>query len=157
MEYAIHFSETGHLCLATLHATSATQTLERILSFFPKDACEQILLELSLNLRAIIAQRLIPKKEGRGRVASIEILINTPAMAEHIRNGNLSELKELVSRSSSEGMKTMDQALFELYKEGTISYEDALKAADSENDLRLLIKLDSDGKKDSSLDGVSII
>lgn len=158
MEYALHFAETGHLCLATLHATNAPQALERIVSFFPKENREQVFMELSENLRGIIAQRLILREDTKGRVAAIEILLNTPAMTDHIKNARMEELKELMIRSQNEGMQTIDQSIFSLYKEGMIDYEHALRSCDSENNFRLMVKLNSDDKKDgSSLDGISII
>ncbi|MBT4963077.1 MAG: PilT/PilU family type 4a pilus ATPase [Francisellaceae bacterium] len=158
MEHAIHFSETGHLCLATLHATNTSQALERIVSFFPQGNHNQIYAELSVNLSGIVAQRLVRRKGSKGRVAVMEVLLNTPAMTAHIKDGNISEVKPLMERSGSEGMQTIDQSLFSLYQKGLISYDDAMRAADSENNLRLLIKLKED-KKDggSSLDGVSIM
>lgn len=149
MEHAVTFSETGHLCLATLHANNANQALDRIINFFPPDRHQQVWLDLSLNLRAIVAQQLIPTPDGKGRRAVIEVLINTPLAADHIRKGNVSELKELMTRSTELGMQTFDQALYKLYTQGEITYDDALSHADSANDLRLMIKL---GKADG--DGV---
>ncbi len=149
MEHAVTFSETGHLCLATLHANNANQALDRIINFFPPDRHQQVWLDLSLNLRAIVAQQLIPTPDGKGRRAVIEVLINTPLAADHIRKGNVSELKELMTRSTELGMQTFDQALYKLYTQGEITYDDALSHSDSANDLRLMIKL---GKADG--DGV---
>ena len=141
MNYAIAFSETGHLCLATLHANSANQALDRIINFFPQEMHHQLWLDLSLNLKAIVAQVLIPLKEGEGRIAAVEILINTPIVSDHIRKGDVGQIKEIMSKSNELGMQTFDQSLFKLYQEGKISYESALKYADSENELRLMIKL----------------
>ncbi len=143
MDYAVAFAETGHLALCTLHANNANQALDRILHFFPKDKHNQVLLDLSLNLKAIVAQQLIPTPDGAGRRPAIEVLINTPLVSDHIRKGEVHLLKELMKRSTELGMQTFDQALFKLFKTGEITYEDALHHADSPNDLRLLIKLDS--------------
>lgn len=142
MEHAISFAETGHLCLSTLHANNTNQTLDRIINFFPVDHRDQILMDLSLNLKAIVSQRLIPKIGG-GLVAAIEVLINTPRMAELIFQGKVSEIKQLMQTSKVAGMQTFDSALFELYEKSFISYDDALRNADSMNDLRLNIKLNS--------------
>ena len=142
MEHAIAFSETGHLCLSTLHANNTNQTLDRIINFFPANQRDHILMDLSLNLRAIVSQRLIPKIGG-GLVAAIEVLINTPRMSELIFKGKVSEIKQLMQASRVAGMQTFDTALFELYEKGFICYEDALRGADSMNDLRLNIKLNS--------------
>jgi twitching motility protein PilU len=144
MEHAITFAETGHLVLATLHANNANQALDRILHFFPAERHSQLWMDLSLNLKAMVAQQLIPTADGRGRRAAIEILINTPLVSDLIRKGEVHKLKELMTRSTEQGMKTFDQALYELYDEGIITYEDALAHADSKNDLRLLIKLQSE-------------
>lgn len=141
MDYAVTFAETGHLCLATLHANNANQALDRIINFFPPDQHQQIWLDLSLNLRAIIAQQLIPTVDGKGRRAVIEVMLNTPLVADLIRKGAVEEIKPLMTRSTDLGMQTFDQALYELYQEGAISYENALAYADSANDLRLMIKL----------------
>ena len=148
MENAITFAETGHLVLATLHANNANQALDRIQHFFPADRHSQLWMDLSLNLRAIVAQQLIPTIDGNGRRAAIEILINTPLVSDIIRKGDVHKLKELMTRSTEQGMQTFDHALYTLYKEGSISYEDALAAADSKNDLRLMIKLQSDTDTD---------
>lgn len=147
MDYAIAFAETGHLCLTTLHANNANQALDRIINFFPEDRREQLLMDLSLNLKAIVAQQLIVRAEGEGRRAAVEVLINTPLVAEHIRNGEIHRLKELMQRSVQQGMKTFDLALFELYKAGEIRYEDAIRHADSANEVRLMIKLDEEDPK----------
>lgn len=148
MEYAVTFAETGHLCLATLHANNANQALDRIINFFPPDRQQQIWLDLSLNLRAIVAQQLIPTPDGKGRRAVIEVLLNTPLAADLIRKGEVSELKPLMTRSTEMGMQTFDQALYKLYSQGEISYEDALAHADSANDLRLMIKLGSESSEE---------
>ena len=142
MEYAIAFAETGHLCMCTLHANNANQALDRILHFFAEDRRDQILMDLSMNLKAIVAQQLIPTPDGKGRRAAIEVMINTPLMSDHIRKGEVHLLKELMSKSNELGLQTFDQALFKLFKSGDITYEDALHHADSPNDLRLMIKLD---------------
>lgn len=144
MDYAVTFAETGHLCLATLHANNANQALDRIINFFPADRQQQVWLDLSLNLRAIIAQQLVPTVDGKGRRAVIEVMINTPLVADLIRKGAVEEIKPLMARSTELGMQTFDQALYKLYAEGAISYENALAYADSANDLRLMIKLGSD-------------
>jgi twitching motility protein PilU len=144
MDYAVAFAETGHLCLATLHANNANQALDRIINFFPADRQQQVWMDLSLNLRAIVAQQLIPTPDGKGRRAVIEVLINTPLAADLIRKGEVHELKALMKRSTELGMQTFDQALFDLYTQGEITYEDALAHADSANDLRLMIKLGSE-------------
>ncbi|SPZ03699.1 twitching motility protein PilU [Pseudomonas luteola] len=148
MEYAVAFAETGHLCLATLHANNANQALERIIHFFPADRHQQIWMDLSLNLKAIVAQQLVPTVDGKGRRAVIEVLINTPLAADLIRKGEVHELKPLMKRSTELGMQTFDQALYQLYRDGEISYEDALAHADSANDLRLMIKLGSETDAD---------
>lgn len=143
MEQAVTFAETGHLCMATLHSNSANQALDRIVNFFPEERRQQLLIDLSLNLRAIISQRLIALKTTRGRVPAVEILLNSPLISDLIFKGAVSEIKEVMKRSREIGMQTFDQALFDLYEEGLISYEDALRNADSVNDLRLNIKLNS--------------
>ena len=147
MEHAIAFAETGHLCLSTLHANSTNQALDRIINFFPEDRRQQLLMDLSLNLKSLISQRLIPTVSGNGRVAAIEIMINSPLMADLIFKGNVHDMKELIAKSNELGMQTFDQALFNLYEDGQIKYEDALRNADSVNDLRLRIKLE--GKESS--------
>ncbi len=148
MEHAVAFAETGHLCLCTLHANNANQALDRIIHFFPTDRHSQVWMDLSLNLRAMVAQQLIPTVDGQGRRAAIEVLINTPLVADHIRKGDVHLLKELMSKSTEQGMQTFDQALYKLYSEGEITYESALAHADSPNDLRLMIKLGSDANPD---------
>ena len=149
MDHAVAFAETGHLCLATLHANNANQALDRIIHFFPTEMHQQVWMDLSLNLKAIVAQQLIPTPDGKGRRAAIEVLLNTPLAADMIRKGEVHELKPLMARSTELGMQTFDQALYRLYSQGEITYEDALAHADSANDLRLLIKLGSetDGKQ----------
>ncbi|MXS85676.1 PilT/PilU family type 4a pilus ATPase [Nitrosomonas sp. HPC101] len=141
MEHAIAFAETGHLCMGTLHANSANQALDRIINLFPEERRAQLLMDLSLNIRALIAQRLVPKKSGNGRTAAIEVMLNSPLISDLIFKGNVHEIKEIMKKSSELGMQTFDMALFELYENGTISYEDALRNADSMNELRLQIKL----------------
>lgn len=145
MELAVAFAETGHLCLATLHANSANQALDRIINFFPDDRREQLLIDLSLNLKSMISQRLIPLKNSKGRVAAVEILLNTPYISDLVLKGEIAQIKEQMKKGRELGMQTFDQALFDLYEEGKISYEDALRNADSVNDLRLAIKLQSKG------------
>jgi twitching motility protein PilU len=149
MEYAIQFAETGHLCLATLHANSANQALDRIINFFPEERRQQLLMDLSLNTRGFISQRLIPREGGIGRIAAMEIMLNTPLIADLIFKGEVGQIKDIMAKSTRLGMQTFDQALFYLYEEGTISYEEAMRNADSKNELRLRIKLES--KRDSSL------
>ncbi|QNA87961.1 PilT/PilU family type 4a pilus ATPase [Massilia sp. Dwa41.01b] len=143
MEHAIAFAETGHLCLATLHANSANQALDRIINFFPEERRQQLLMDLSLNMRGLISQRLIPRKEDKGRVVAMEIMLNTPLISDLIFKGDVHELKEIMKKSRELGMQTFDQALFDLHEADKISYEDALRNADSVNDLRLTIKLNS--------------
>ena len=149
MEYGIQFSETGHLCLATLHANSANQALDRIINFFPEERRQQLLMDLSLNTKAFISQRLIPREGGIGRIAAMEIMLNTPLIQDLIFKGEVGQIKEIMAKSTRLGMQTFDQALFYLYEEGTISYEEAMRNADSKNKLRLRIKLES--KRDSSI------
>ena len=150
MEHAIAFAETGHLCLSTLHANSTNQALDRIINFFPEDRRQQLLMDLSLNLKSLVSQRLIPNISGTGRVAAIEIMINSPLMSDLIFKGLVHDIKELIAKSNELGMQTFDQALFDLYEDGQIRYEDALRNADSVNDLRLRIKLE--GKESSNSD-----
>jgi twitching motility protein PilU len=159
MDYAVAFAETGHLALATLHANNANQALDRIINFFPPDRHNQVWMDLSLNLKAIVAQQLVPTPDGKGRRAVIEVLINTPLAADLIRKGEVHELKGLMKRSTELGMQTFDQALYNLYTQGEITYEDALLYADSANDLRLLIKLGSETDGDhltSMSEGLSL-
>jgi len=156
MEYAIEFSETGHLCMATLHANSSNQALDRIVNFFPEDRRQQLLMDLSLNIRAFIAQRLVPLKDGKGRVAAVEIMLNTPLISDLIFKGEVHEIKQIMAKSRELGMQTFDQHLFELYDAGLIGYEDALRNADSVNELRLMIKLNSkEAKEKDVLGGIS--
>lgn len=143
MDYAIAFSETGHLCLATLHANSTNQALDRIINFFPEERRHQLLMDLSLNLRCIASQRLIPKVDGSGRVAAVEVLLHSPLISDLIHKGDVHGIKEIMAKSRELGMQTFDQALFDLFESGLISYEDALRNADSVNDLRLKFKLNS--------------
>jgi twitching motility protein PilU len=147
MEHAIAFAETGHLCLGTLHANSANQALDRIINFFSEERRAQLLMDLSLNLRALVAQRLVPLKEGKGRAAAVEIMLNSPLVQDLIFKGEVTEIKEIMKKSRELGMQTFDQHLFDLYEEGRISYEDALRNADSVNDIRLNIKLNSKESK----------
>jgi twitching motility protein PilU len=143
MEHAVAFSETGHLCLATLHSNSANQALDRIINFFPEDRRQQLLMDLSLNLKAIVSQRLIPMAGGVGRVPAVEVMLNSPLIAELVFKGEVGLIKDIMKKSREIGMQTFDQHLFQLYEEGLIVYEDALRNADSVNDLRLNIKLNS--------------
>ena len=143
MEHAVAFAETGHLVLTTLHANNTNQALDRAIHLIPKDRRAQLLMDLSLNLRAIISQRLLARQDGDGRVAAVEVMINSPLVAKHVFNGEIPEIREVMKRSRELGMQTFDQALFDLYEAGTISFEDALRNADSLNDLRLRIKLES--------------
>jgi len=152
MEHAIAFAETGHLCLGTLHANNANQALDRIINFFPEERKNQLLMDLSSNMKAIISQRLVRTQDGSGRRAAIEILLNTPLIGDNILKGQLHELKEIMKKSRELGMQTFDQALFDLYNEGAISYEEALRNADSMNELRLQIKLKSP-REDQSVPG----
>jgi len=151
MDYAIAFAETGHLCLATLHANSTNQAIDRVINFFPEERRHQLLMDLSLNLRALVSQRLLPKKDGKGRVPAIEILLNSPLISDLIFKGQVQEIKDVMKRSRELGMQTFDQSLFDLYEEGLISYTDALRNADSLNDLRLQIKLHGKESRDRDL------
>ncbi len=161
MDYAIAFAETGHLCLSTLHANSANQALDRIINFFPEDRRSQLLMDLSLNLKAFVSQRLIARREGKGRVAAVEIMLNSPFIADLIFKGAVHEIKEVMAKSRELGMQTFDQHLFQLYEAGLITYEDALRNADSLNDLRLKIKLHGQESKDrdimSGIDHLDIV
>ncbi len=141
MDYAIAFAETGHLCMATLHANSANQALDRIINFFPEERRQQLLMDISLNLKAFISQRLVPHRAGKGRVAAVEVMLNSPLISELIFKGEVHEIKEVMKRSREIGMQTFDQSLFDIFESGLINYEDALRNADSVNDLRLHIKL----------------
>ncbi len=151
MDYAIAFAETGHLCMATLHANSTNQALDRIINFFPEERRHQLLMDLSLNVKAFVSQRLIPKADGIGRAAAIEIMINSPLISDLIFKGDVHEIKEIISRSRELGMQTFDQALFDLHERGDISYEEALRNADSVNDLRLKVKLHGKGAHNKDL------
>ena len=151
MEHAIAFAETGHLAMGTLHANSANQALDRIINFFPEERKQQLLMDLALNMRALVAQRLVPTKEGKGRRAAIEILLNSPLIQDLIFKGEVHEIKSIMAKSRELGMQTFDQALFDLYEEGAISYEDALRNADSVNELRLKIKLEGKEAKDKDV------
>ncbi len=161
MEHAIAFAETGHLAMATLHANSANQALDRIINFFPEERRAQLLMDLSLNLRALVAQRLIPLKDIKGRAAAVEIMLNSPLISDLIFKGDVHEIKEIMKKSRELGMQTFDQALFDLYEDGRISYEDGLRNADSVNDLRLMIKLHSKDSKSKDLsagnEGLSLV
>jgi twitching motility protein PilU len=155
MDYAISFAETGHLCMATLHANSANQALDRIINFFPEERRGQLLMDLSLNMRALVSQRLIPKKDGKGRACAVEIMLNSPLISDLIFKGEVHEIKAIMAKSRELGMQTFDQHLFDLYEAGAISYEDALRNADSVNELRLMIKLNSkDAKEKDVMTGI---
>lgn len=143
MDHAIAYAETGHLCLSTLHANNANQALERIINFFPEDRKRQLLMDLSLNLKAVVSQRLVPLKGGKGRIAAVEVLLNTPMVADLIYKGEVALIKETMAKSNEAGMVTFDQSLMRLYMDGLIDYQDAMRAADSQNDLRLAIKMES--------------
>src|SRR6266513_1889485 len=151
MEHAIAFAETGHLCLGTLHANNSNQAMDRIINFFPEQRRQQLLMDLSLNLKAVISQRLIPLKEGKGRCAAVEIMLNSPLISDLIFKGEVHEIKEIMKKSRELGMQTFDQSLFDLFEAGKISYEDALRNADSVNDLRLNIKLHSKEAKNRDI------
>src|SRR5688500_5302204 len=151
MEHAVAFAETGHLCLGTLHANNANQAMDRIINFFPEERRQQLLMDLSLNLKAVISQRLIPVKEGKGRAAAVEVLLNSPLISDLIFKGEVHEIKEIMKKSRELGMQTFDQAIFELYETGRISYEDALRFADSTNEVRLNIKLHGKEAKDKDI------
>ncbi len=159
MDHAIAFAETGHLCLATLHANNANQALDRIINFFPEERKPQLLMDLSLNMRAFVAQQLIPTPDGKGRRAAVEILLNTPRVSDYVRDGEIHKLKEVMKKSREEGMQTFDQVLYDLNRSEAITYEDALHHADSPNDLRLMIKLGdeeaSESMGSSLMEGVS--
>ena len=160
MAHAIAFSETGHLCLATLHANNANQALDRIVNFFPDDRRNQLLMDLSLNLRGVVAQQLVPRADRKGSRLALEIMLNTPLIAQLIHKGEFHKLKEVMKKSTTLGMQTFDQALLKFYQAGEISYEDALHHADSPNELRLLVKLGKDGgldKMNAALDGMELI
>ncbi|MBC7717562.1 MAG: Flp pilus assembly complex ATPase component TadA, partial [Pseudorhodobacter sp.] len=143
--------ETGHLCMATLHANSANQALDRIINFFPEERRQQLLMDLSLNLKGLVSQRLLPREQGNGRIAAVEVLLNTPLISDLILKGEVSEIKEIMKRSRELGMQTFDQALFDLFESRSVSFEEALRNADSVNDLRLQIKLHSNRARSSDL------
>lgn len=151
MEHAMAFAETGHLCLATLHANSANQALDRVINFFPEDRRTQLLMDLSLNLKAMISQRLLPRQDGKGRFAAVEVMLNSPLISDLIFKGDVLEIKEIMKKSRNLGMQTFDQALFDAYESNQITYEDALRNADSVNDLRLQIKLNSQRGRSADL------
>ena len=151
MEHAVSFAETGHLCMATLHANSANQALDRIINFFPEERRSQLLMDLSLNLKALVSQRLLPRQEGTGRAAAVELMLNSPLISDLIFKGEVTEIKEIMKRSREQGMQTFDQSLFDLYESHTVTYQDAIRNADSVNDLRLQIKLNSHRARNTDL------
>jgi twitching motility protein PilU len=158
MEYGIQFAETGHLCLATLHANSANQALDRIINFFPEEKRDQLLMDMSLNIQALISQRLLPRSGGKGRVAAMEIMLRSPLIADLILKGEVPQIKEVMAKSNRLGMKTFDQDLFDLYEAGKIDYEEAMRNADSKNELRLRVKLESKrGAKEAEAGGLELI
>jgi twitching motility protein PilU len=157
MEHAIAFAETGHLCMATLHANSANQALDRIINFFPEERRAQLLMDLSLNMKALISQRLIPLQQGKGRAAAVEVMINSPYISDLIFKGEVGTIKEVMKKSRELGMQTFDQALFDLYEGHQISYEDALRNADSVNDLRLQIKLHGQRDRKDATAGIEAL
>lgn len=159
MDYGIAFAETGHLCLSTLHANNANQAMDRVINFFPEERHKQLFLDMSLNLKAVVAQRLIPKKDGTGRCVAVEVLLNTPLIGDLIEKGKISEIKDVMKRSRELGMQTFDQAVYDLYKAGEITYEDTLKNADSANEVRLMIKLGAESgelPEDENIQGLSL-
>ena len=151
MEHAVQFAETGHLCMATLHANSANQALDRIINFFPEERRAQLLMDLSLNLKGLVSQRLLPREEGKGRVAAVEVMLNSPLISDLIFKGEVGEIKEIMKKSRELGMQTFDQALYDLYEGNYVTYEDVLRNADSLNDLRLQIKLNSQRARSQDL------
>jgi twitching motility protein PilU len=151
MEHAVSFAETGHLCMATLHANNANQALDRIINFFPEERRSQLLMDLSLNLKALVSQRLLPRQEGTGRAAAVELMLNSPLISDLIFKGEVTEIKEIMKRSREQGMQTFDQSLFDLYESHMITYQDAIRNADSVNDLRLQIKLNSQRARNTDL------
>ncbi len=155
MEYGIQFSETGHLCLATLHANNANQALDRIINFFPPEKRDQLLMDMSLNMQGIISQRLLPRAGGKGRIATLEVMLRSPLIADLIFKGEIMKIKEVMAKSNRLGMKTFDQDLFDLYENEKISYEDAMRNSDSKNELRLRIKLESKRERDVSAEASS--
>ncbi|WP_273151872.1 PilT/PilU family type 4a pilus ATPase [Methylophaga thiooxydans] len=159
MDYGIAFAETGHLCLSTLHANNANQAMDRVINFFPEERHKQLFLDMSLNLKAVVAQRLIPKKDGSGRTVAVEVLLNTPLIGDLIEKGKVSEIKDVMKRSRELGMQTFDQAVYDLYKAGEITYEDAIKNADSGNEVRLMIKLGAESgelPQDDAVKGLAL-
>ncbi|EEF81361.1 PilT/PilU family type 4a pilus ATPase [Methylophaga thiooxydans] len=159
MDYGIAFAETGHLCLSTLHANNANQAMDRVINFFPEERHKQLFLDMSLNLKAVVAQRLIPKKDGSGRTVAVEVLLNTPLIGDLIEKGKVSEIKDVMKRSRELGMQTFDQAVYDLYKAGEITYEDAIKNADSSNEVRLMIKLGAESgelPQDDAVKGLAL-
>ncbi|MET0225532.1 MAG: ATPase, T2SS/T4P/T4SS family, partial [Dokdonella sp.] len=160
MEHAIAFAETGHLCLCTLHANNANQAMDRMINFFPEERRNQLLMDLSMNLKGIVAQQLIPTPDGKARRVAMEVMLGTPLVADYIRQGDIHKLKDVMKESTNLGMRTFDQSLFELYQAGEISYEDALRHADSANEVRLKIKLAQGGDAHTlsqGLDGVELV
>jgi len=160
MEHAVNFAETGHLCLCTLHANNANQAMDRILHFFPEDRHPQLFMDLSLNLKGVVAQQLIPTPDGKARRVAVEVMLGTPLVSDYIRKGEIHKLKDVMKESTNLGMKTFDQSLFELYQAGEISYEDALRYADSANEVRLKIKLSQGGDAHTlsqGMDGVELV
>ena len=160
MDHAIAFAETGHLCLCTLHANNANQAMDRIINFFPEDRRNQLLMDLSLNIKGVVAQQLVPTPDGKGRCVAMEVLLGTPLVQDYIRDGEIHKLKEVMKESTNIGMRTFDQSLFELYQAGSISYEDALRYADSANEVRLKIKLSQGGDAHTlaqGMDGVELV
>ena len=151
MEHAVSFAETGHLCMATLHANSANQALDRIINFFPEERRSQLLMDLSLNLKGLVSQRLLPRQEGTGRAAAVEVMLNSPLISDLIFKGEVTEIKEVMKRSREQGMQTFDQSLFDLYESHSVTYQDAIRNADSVNDLRLQIKLNSQRARNTDL------
>lgn len=156
MEYALAYAETGHLCLSTVHANNANQTMDRILSFFPRERRDQVLLDLAMHLRAIVSQRLLPRIDGKGRIPAVGVLLNSPLIADMIKEGRIFEIKDVMAKSRDLGMQTLDQSLFDLYKAGVVSAEDALRNADSFNDLRLKINLHRVGREDGQPSATAI-
>jgi len=154
MQLAVQFAETGHLCLSTLHANNANQALDRIINLYPEERRQQLLMDLSFNLKAIVSQRLLRRAEGEGRIAAVEVLVNTPLVADMIFKGEVAELKDLMAKSSRFGMQTFDQSIFDLYERGIVNYEEAIRNADSQNELRLRIKLESKREERDPEEGV---
>ncbi len=158
MEHAIAVAETGHLCISTLHASNAHQAMERMINLFPRERRDQVLMDLSLNLRAVVAQRLVPSADGKGRHAAVEVLLNTPLISKYIRSGELHKIRDVLTKSKSLGMRTFDQALYKLYQQGAVKYEDALSASDSPNELRLMVKLGQEpGQSSTATDSMRLV